>query len=177
MTLEIRNAIRRRDRMRTVTVAKRQVADMMRSAYARFVERDFDPGVLQRVLWSNFLRLRFCNSSSLGVGVEDFADYFANVLFPSVQIPAASGHLGGFSFRHIGLIEGFSAFKRSLLIPWGRKVFLLNFLNYCFHLFVVVCCMFSIMQSPLLFFLPCGRWLLVGRLLRLVYLLVLLTSA
>jgi hypothetical protein len=52
-----------------------------------------------------------------------------------------------------------------------------NFLNYCYHLFVVSCCMFSIMQSPLLFFLLCGRWLLFGRLLRLVHLLVLLTSA
>jgi hypothetical protein len=46
MTLEIRDAIRRRDRMRTGTVAfrsaKRQVADMMSSASARFVERDYD---------------------------------------------------------------------------------------------------------------------------------------
>jgi hypothetical protein len=33
------------------------------------------------------------------------------------------------------------------------------------------------MQSPLLFFLLCGRWLLFGRLLRLVHLPVLLTSA
>jgi hypothetical protein len=30
---------------------------------------------------------------------------------PFVQIPDASGHLGGFSFRHIGLVECFSAFK------------------------------------------------------------------
>jgi hypothetical protein len=41
MTLEIRDAIRRRDQMRTGTVAfrsaKRQVADTMKSASARFV--------------------------------------------------------------------------------------------------------------------------------------------
>jgi hypothetical protein len=79
--------------MRTGTVAfrsaKRQVADMMRSASARFVEP-------QRVLWSNFRRLGFCNSSdfsSLRVGVEDFADYFANV-----QILAGSGTLVDFCF-------------------------------------------------------------------------------
>jgi hypothetical protein len=47
MTLEIRDVIRRRNRMRTgmvaFRIAKRQVADMMRSASAQFVERDFDP--------------------------------------------------------------------------------------------------------------------------------------
>jgi hypothetical protein len=39
----------------------------------------------------------------LGSVFEDFADYFANVPVPSAQIPADSGHLGGFigfSFRH-----------------------------------------------------------------------------
>jgi hypothetical protein len=45
MTLEIADAIRRRDRMRTGTgafcIAERQVADMIRSASTRFVERDF----------------------------------------------------------------------------------------------------------------------------------------
>jgi hypothetical protein len=93
MTLEIRDAIRRRVRMRTGTVAfrnaKRQVADMMRSASARVVERDFDPGLPQRVFWFKFRRLGFCNSSdfsSLGVSVEDFGHYFANVPVPSVQI-------------------------------------------------------------------------------------------
>jgi hypothetical protein len=54
MTLEIQDAIRRRDRMRTCTVAfrsaKSQVADMMRSAIARFFERDFDPGLPQLML-------------------------------------------------------------------------------------------------------------------------------
>jgi hypothetical protein len=62
-----------------------------------------------------FVVFGFCNSSdfsSLGVGVEDFADFFANVPVPSIQIPAASGHLGGFSFLRIGLVECFSAFKR-----------------------------------------------------------------
>jgi hypothetical protein len=53
ITLEIRDAIRQRDRMRTGTVvfrsAKRQVADMMRFASARFVKRDFDPGMAQRI--------------------------------------------------------------------------------------------------------------------------------
>jgi hypothetical protein len=115
MTLEIRDAIRRRDQMRTGTVTfrsakQRQVAEIMRSASARFVERDFDPGLSQRVLLSNFRRLGFCNSSdfsSLGVGVEDFADYFANVPVPAVQIPTA----GGFSFCYIDLAECFSAFK------------------------------------------------------------------
>jgi hypothetical protein len=103
------------DRMRAGTVAflsaERQVADMMSSASARFVEREFDPGLPQGVLWSNFRRLGFCHSSvfsSLRVGVEDFSDYFANV---PVQIPTASEHLGGFPFRHIDLVECFSAFK------------------------------------------------------------------
>jgi hypothetical protein len=45
MTLVIRDAIRRRDQMRIGTVSfrstKRQMADIMRSASARFVERDF----------------------------------------------------------------------------------------------------------------------------------------
>jgi hypothetical protein len=31
-------------------------------------------------------------------------------LFLPVQIPVASGHLGGFSFHNIGLVECFSAF-------------------------------------------------------------------
>jgi hypothetical protein len=59
-------------------------------------------------------------------------------------------------------------------IHTGLKiVIMLNFLNYCFHLLVVMCCMFSIMQSPLLFFL-----LLSARLLRLVhFLMVFLTNA
>jgi hypothetical protein len=68
----------------------------------------------QRVLWSNFRRLGFCDSSgfsSLGVGVGDFADYFANAPVPSVQIPTALEHIGEFSFRHIDLTECFSAFK------------------------------------------------------------------
>jgi hypothetical protein len=63
----------------------------------------------------------------------------------SSTVPAASGHLSEFSFMSI----------TSNAV--GRMVFLLNFLNYCFHLFVVMCCMFSIMQSPFLFFLLCGR--------------------
>jgi hypothetical protein len=99
--------------VRLLFAFKRQVADMMRSASDRFNERDFDPGLPQRVLWSNFRCLGFYNSadgSSLGVGVENFADYFANVPVPSVQIPAASGHLGGL--------------RVSLLMPWGRTVFL-----------------------------------------------------
>jgi hypothetical protein len=86
-TLEIR------DRMRTGTLAfcsaKRQVANMMRSSSARLVERDFDPGLQQRVLWFNFLRLGFCfssYSSSLGVSVEDFVDLLSRMIF--VQIPA-----------------------------------------------------------------------------------------
>jgi hypothetical protein len=118
MTLEIRDAIILRERMRTDTVvvcsAKRQMADMMRSESARFVERDFDPGLPQRMLWSNFRRFGFFNSSdfsSLRVGIEDFADYFTNVLVPSVQIPTASEHLGGFSLGNTDLVECFSAFK------------------------------------------------------------------
>jgi hypothetical protein len=53
---------------------------------------------------------------SLGVGFEDFADYFVNVPVPSAQIPADSGHLGGFtgfSFLHIRLVECFLAFITS----------------------------------------------------------------
>jgi hypothetical protein len=68
MTLEMWDGVIGRDF--AFRSAKRQVDDMMRSASARFVERDFDPGIPQRVL-SDF--------SSLGVGVEDFADYFVNV--------------------------------------------------------------------------------------------------
>jgi hypothetical protein len=82
MTLEMRDEIRWRDQMRTGMVpfrsAKRQVADMIRYVSARFVERDFDPGLPQRVLWFNCRCFGFCNSSdlsSLGVGVEDCADY------------------------------------------------------------------------------------------------------
>jgi hypothetical protein len=59
-------------------------------------------------------RLGFCNSSdfsSLGVGVGDFADYFANVPVPLVHIPTSTEHLGGFSFRLIDLVECFSTYK------------------------------------------------------------------
>jgi hypothetical protein len=157
MILEIWDAIRRRDQMHTGTVdfcsAKRQVADMMRAASARFIERDFDPGP-QRVLWPNFRCLGFYNSSdfpSLRVGVKDFADYFAYVPVLSVHIPASLGHLGGFSFRHIGLVECFSAFKSITSNAVGaRTVFLLIFLNYCLHLFVIMCCIFSISTSSVL---------------------------
>jgi hypothetical protein len=52
-------AIRQRGRMRTGTVAfrnaKSQVTDMMRSASARFVERDCDPSLPQRVLGPIFV--------------------------------------------------------------------------------------------------------------------------
>jgi hypothetical protein len=84
------------------------VADMMRSASARFVERHFDPGLPQRVLWSNFRLLGFCNSSdfsSLLVGVEDFADYFANVPVSSVQILAVS----------------YNFFRRRFILSGNRK--------------------------------------------------------
>jgi hypothetical protein len=64
----------------------------------------------------------------------------------------ASEHFGGFFFRQIDLL------RASLLMPWVQTVFLLNFLNYCFHFFIVMCCMFSIMQSPLLFFFLCSMW-------------------
>jgi hypothetical protein len=81
MTLEIRDAIRRRDSMRSDTDAfryvKRQVTNMLRHTKARFLERHFDPNLPQRVLWSNFCRLGLCDLSdfsSLGVGVEDFVD-------------------------------------------------------------------------------------------------------
>jgi hypothetical protein len=108
MTLEIRDAIRRHDRMRTGTVAfhnaKRQVANMMRYASARFVERDFDPGLPQRVLWSNLHRLRlgFCNSSDfyfLGVGVEEFAELLRECsCFFCPDIPTALEDLVDFRF-------------------------------------------------------------------------------
>jgi hypothetical protein len=99
---------------------------MMRSASARFVERDFEPGLPQRVLWSNFRHLGFCNSSDFSfseVGVEDFADYFANVPVLSFQVPAAAGHLSGFSFRHIGLFGCFSAFKSITSNAEGERYF------------------------------------------------------
>jgi hypothetical protein len=118
--------------------AKRQMPDMMRSASAQFFERDFVTGLSQRVLSSNFRRLDFCNSSdfsSLGVGIEDFADYFGNLpVTTSVQIPTAS-----------------NVFRRLRVNP-PRCSEAVGILNYCFHLFVVMCCMFSIMQSPLLLF-------------------------
>jgi hypothetical protein len=120
--------------------ANRQVADMKRSAFARFVERDFDPGLPQRMLWSNYRRLGFCNSSdfpSLGVGVEDFADYFANFPVPSVQIPTASGHLDGFSFRHIGLVECFSSFKSITSNAVGEDGISVNFFKL---LLPLICC-------------------------------------
>jgi hypothetical protein len=119
--------------MRTGTApfhsVKRQVADMMRSASARFVERDFDPGLPQRVLWSNFRRLGFCNSSdfsSLGVGFEDFADYFANVPVP-----------GGFSFRHFDLAECFTAFKSITSNAVGADGISVNFFKL---LIPLICC-------------------------------------
>jgi hypothetical protein len=93
--------------------AKRRVADMMSYASAQCVERVFDPGFPQLVLWSNSLRLGFCKSSdfsSLGGGIADFTDYFANIPVPSVQISTTSAHLGRFSFRRIDF-ECFSAFK------------------------------------------------------------------
>jgi hypothetical protein len=86
MTLQIRDVIRRRDRMRTGTVAfrsaKRRVADIRRSASTRFVERDFNPG-LPHGCFGAFVVLAFViDFSSLGVGVKDFVDYFANVPVP-----------------------------------------------------------------------------------------------
>jgi hypothetical protein len=138
---------------------KRQVADIMRSVSPLFVERDFDPVLPQQVLWSNFCRLDFCSSfdfSSLGVGVEDFADYFANVPVPFVQIPAASGHLGGFSFCHIALVECFSACKSFTSNAVGADGISVKFFKLLRPLIVVMRCMFSIMQSPLLFSLLCG---------------------
>jgi hypothetical protein len=66
------------------------------------------PGLTQRVFWSNFRRIGFCNSSdfsSLGVGVDDFIDYFVNVRDPFVRMPTASEHFGGFFFCLIDLVE------------------------------------------------------------------------
>jgi hypothetical protein len=60
------------------------------------------------LIFPPFRRLSFCDSSDfslLEVGVEDFADNFANVPVLSVKTPDASEHLGGFSFRHIGLVD------------------------------------------------------------------------
>jgi hypothetical protein len=110
---------------------------MMRSASARFVEKDFDPGLPQWVLWSNICRLGFCNSSdfsSLGVGFEDFADYFANVPVPSVQIPATSGHLG---FVILVSSNVFRRVRVSLLMPLERTVFLVKFFKLPLPL---ICC-------------------------------------
>jgi hypothetical protein len=48
-------------------------------ACARFVEKDFDPGLPQRAVWSSFRRLGFCNSfgfSSSEVGLEDFVEFY-----------------------------------------------------------------------------------------------------
>jgi hypothetical protein len=73
------------------------LADMMRSASARIVESDFDPGLPQ--LWSNFRRFGFCISSdfsSLKVGVVSSTDFFVNVPVPPNQVTAASRHLSEF---------------------------------------------------------------------------------
>jgi hypothetical protein len=148
---------------------------MIRSASVRFVEKNFDSGLPQRVLWSNFRRLGFCISSdfsSLRIGDEDYADYFANVLVPSGQIPTASEHFGGFSLRHTDIVECFSAFKSITSNAVGVFVKFFKLL-----LPLIMCCIFSIMQSPLLFFLLCGSWLLSGWLLRLIYLIVFWASA
>jgi hypothetical protein len=67
MTLEIQDVIGRRDSIRTRTdafcSANRQVVGMMRSASARFVERDFDPKLLHECFCSfcsvaDYLRAR-----------------------------------------------------------------------------------------------------------------------
>jgi hypothetical protein len=132
--------------------AKRQVAGMMRSASARFVETNFDPGLPQRVLWFNFRRLGFCNLSdfsSLGVGVEDFVDYFVNVLVSSVQIPTALEHIGGFLFRHIDLAECFSTFESIISNAVGAASISVKFFKLLLPLF---CCH--------VLHVLCGRWLL-----------------
>jgi hypothetical protein len=119
------------------------------------------------VLWSKFRRLGFCNSSDLELVLRTFLTTSRMFLFLLSRYRLLWSILVS---MNVFLIV-------SLLKPWGRTVFQLNLLNYCFHLFVVMCCMFSIMQSLFLFFLLCERRLLFGRLLRLVHLLVLLTSA
>jgi hypothetical protein len=169
MTLEIQDAIRQRDRMRTGTVAFRS-AKCQEAASAQFVEKEIDPGLSQRVLWSNFCRLGFCNSSdfsSFGVGVEDSAEYFGNLPVTSVQIPTASDeHLGGFTFRHIDLVECFSAFKsKSTKVLRGSRYLKLLLPLICCHVLHVF--NHAITSSVFLSF---------GQLLRLVHLLVLLTS-
>jgi hypothetical protein len=73
----------------------------------------------------------------IGVGVEDFADYIANV-----PVPSALGHIGGFLFRHIDLVQCFSALRNVTSNTVVTDSFLLSFSNYCFHLFVLMCCMF-----------------------------------
>jgi hypothetical protein len=60
-----------------------------------------------------------CNSSvffPLGGGVEDFADYFANVPVSFVQLPSASECVDDLSFRHMDLVECFQLLMASLLI-------------------------------------------------------------
>jgi hypothetical protein len=97
-TFEIRDAIRRRDSIRTCNDAFRML-ELLKETLIQ--------------VWSNFRRLGFGESSdfsSLGVGVDVFADYFANVPIASVQRPTASEHVNGFYFRHIDLVECFSAF-------------------------------------------------------------------
>jgi hypothetical protein len=141
----------------------------MRSASAQFVERDFR-------------RLGFYNSSdfsSLGVGVEDFADYFANVPVPSVQIPTALEHIGGVSFCHIDPAGCFSAFKSITSNAVGADGISVKFFKL---LLPLICChVLHVFNHAIIssVFLLCERWLLFGRLLRLVLvqLPVLLTFA
>jgi hypothetical protein len=109
---------------------KRQVTDMLRHAKARFVERNFDPNLPQRVLWSNFRRLGLCDSSdfsSLGVIVEDFVDYCADVATPPIQVPTASDVVDNFFFVILILMSVSPRLRVSPPMPWVLTVFLLNF--------------------------------------------------
>jgi Reverse transcriptase (RNA-dependent DNA polymerase) len=118
MNLEIRDAIRARDRLNSSTpefrVEKKRVASLIKNAEARIAERNFDPALPTRVLWSNFKRMGFTKSadfSAAGLVPDEFADYVSDIQTPPVSVPPTPDGEGDFSFRHISIDELLLAFN------------------------------------------------------------------
>lgn len=121
MTLEICDAIRERDSIsrRQPTrfrAASQKVKQLIRKEASRVEQKNFDPSLPTKVLWNNFRRLGLAespDSNSLGLSVEDFADYFSDVSAPSVAVPPIPDQqdVDGFSFRHIDTAECLEAFS------------------------------------------------------------------
>jgi Reverse transcriptase (RNA-dependent DNA polymerase) len=161
MTLEIRDAIRQRDAMRrndpNHRVEARRVTGLIRCAAARLAERNFDPALPSRVLWSNFRRMGLCKSSdfsSLGLKADDFANFFSNLPTPSIDVPTIPDRLvdDGFSFRHVDADECLRAFMGITSNAVGLdgisirflRVLLPFILNHVLHVFnhAITCSVF-----------------------------------